>query len=162
MKLYEINKHLREVIEQGVSIDFETGEFFEETDFDKLEEERLEKLEACAVIAKEKIAEEAVLKAEMDTLMKRRKALTRSADWLKSYIKNSMEMVGDSKLETPKVTMSLRATSRVEILNEEEVPEDFKEIIEQCKIDKIAIKKAFKDGDVAGALLISDKSLVVK
>ena len=85
----------------------------------------------------------------IDTEIKRlsdmKKALNNQVDSYKDYVKSNMEAMGIDKIETPigKISISKSPVS-VEILDESEVPEDYKEYVEVCKVDKKKIADNFK------------------
>lgn len=106
---------------------------------------------------------EAIKQAETE-MAKRRKALENRVLWLKTYLKNSMENTGISKIECPYFKLSIQNNpASVNILDEEAIPEQFKEAVTTWKIDKPAIKEAIKNGkSVAGAELTNGTRLVIK
>ena len=72
---------------------------------------------------------EAIKNAETD-MAKRRKALESRVKWLKDYLKGNMEHTGISKIECPYFKLSIQNNpSAVNILNEDVIPEQFKEAV---------------------------------
>ncbi|MGZ8212917.1 MAG: siphovirus Gp157 family protein [Methylosarcina sp.] len=106
---------------------------------------------------------EAIKNAEAD-MAKRRKALENRVQWLKDYLKGNMEQTGITKIECPYFKLSVQNNpAAVHILDEDAVPDEFKEKVISWKIDKTAIKKAIQAGQsVAGVSLISGTRLVIK
>lgn len=106
---------------------------------------------------------EAIKNAETD-MAKRRKALESRVKWLKDYLKGNMEHTGISKIECPYFKLSIQNNpSAVNILNEDVIPEQFKEAVITWKIDKTAIKDTLKKGEaVPGAELVNGTRLVIK
>ncbi len=106
---------------------------------------------------------EAIKTAEAD-MAKRRKTLESRVSWLKGYLKTSMEQTGITKIECPYFKLSLQNNpAAVIILNEDDIPEQFKERITSWKIDKNAIKEVLKGGKtVKGAVLVHGSRLVIK
>lgn len=113
--------------------------------------------------------EEALIDA-VDVQIKRlqdlKKQKTNNLDKFKQYVKENMEKLGITKLETEIGKMSIAKNPlSVEIENEDEIPSEFKQEVMTVKIDKTAIKTYFKENGeiVPGTRIISDKtSLRVK
>lgn len=108
-------------------------------------------------------AADAIKTAEAN-MAKRRKALENRVQWLKNYIKDNMEICGISDIECPHFKLSIQKNpAAVNILNEDAIPEQFKEQIISWKIDKTAIKNAINSGSVVpGTELINGTRLTVK
>ena len=82
---------------------------------------------------------------EIKRLTDMKKALNNQVDSYKDYVKTNMELLGIDKIETPLGKISIASSPiSVEIINESEVPEDYKEYVETCKIDKKKIADNFK------------------
>lgn len=113
--------------------------------------------------------EEALIDA-VDVQIKRlqdlKKQKTNNLDKFKQYVKENMEKLGITKLETEIGKMSIAKNPlSIEIENEDEIPSEFKQEVMTVKIDKTAIKNYFKEtGEIVpGTRIISDKtSLRVK
>lgn len=113
--------------------------------------------------------EEALIDA-IDVQIKRlqdlKKQKTNNLDKFKQYVKENMEKLGITKLETEIGKMSIAKNPlSIEIENEDEIPSEFKQEVMTVKIDKTAIKTYFKEtGEIVpGTRIISDKtSLRVK
>lgn len=108
-------------------------------------------------------AADAIKSAEAD-MAKRRKALENRVQWLKNYVKESMEICGISDIECPYFKLSVQKNPAVvNILDENAIPAQFKEPITNWKIDKAAIKEAIKSGSVVpGTELVNGTRLSVK
>ena len=106
---------------------------------------------------------EAIKEAEAD-MAKRRRAFESRVKWLKSYLKDSMENTGITKIECPFFKLSIQKNPvSVEVFDENLIPEQFKEAVTTWKIDKNAIKDALKNGEtVAGAMLLNGTRLAIK
>ena len=106
------------------------------------------------------------VKAEEKRLKDMREKTENKMEKFKQYVKENMEKL-DLK-EVPTELGSLKIAKNpisVEILNEDEIPGDFKKEIIETKIDKTAIKDHFKEtGEVVpGVKIVDDKtSLRVK
>ena len=169
MTLYEIDKIIADILENGfsVKVDEETGEVLEDhtaQDLDALQMERTEKLENVALYIKnlESLAE--AIKAEENALKARREAREARANKLREYLTSSMTAAGEAGLETGKVCISFTKSSAV-IVDEEKLDKTYlKETVSVTyKPDKLAIKKAIKCGQqVAGAYIEERKKVQIK
>lgn len=163
--LYNINSDLLQVIENGFCLDAETGEVtnYEPEALDALNCEREAKLEGCALLVKSLEADAKAIKEEEAALKARRSAKERKADYLKRYIAQSMQLFGDSKLETPRAALSFRKSSTVEVLDAAALPAEYMTVKTTSAPNKTAIKAAIKAGEeVAGAALVERQNLQIK
>jgi len=108
-------------------------------------------------------AAEAIKAAEAE-MAKRRKALESRVKWLKDYLKGNMEACGISKIECPYFKIAIQKNpATVNILDENAIPDQFKEQVITWKINKAAIKDAIKAGEtVPGAELSSGTRLAIR
>lgn len=106
---------------------------------------------------------EAIKNAEAE-MAKRRKTFESRVQWLKHYLKTNMEQSGITKIECPYFKLAVQNNpAAVTILDEDAVPERFKEAVISWKIDKTAIKEAIKSGQsVPGAELSQGTRLVIR
>lgn len=98
------------------------------------------------------------MKEEEKRISENRKALENKMIRFKEYVKECMENNGITKIETSLGTLSIaKSPTSVEIVNEDEVPSEFKQEITTIKIDKIKIKDNFKEtGEIpAGVNIIT-------
>ena len=161
--LYQIDARMAALIENGFDIDAETGEvFFIDEDFEDLEAERAEKLEAVACFIKGLDAEAAAIKAEEKALEGRRKAKEAKADRLRVYLAQSLQNAGESRYESARCVVSFRKSEAVEVCDADELPAEYMKQAAPTP-DKAAIKKALKAGEtVNGAQLITRQNIQVK
>ena len=108
--------------------------------------------------------EEALIEA-IDFQIKRlqdfKKAKQNKLEKFKQYVKENMDRLGITKMDTELGTLSIaKNPMSVEIENEDEIPEQFKQQVITIKIDKTAIKNHFKTtGEiVSGAKKVDDKT----
>lgn len=163
MKLYEITNELRNILE-NLEIN-EDGEILNFEELENAEGLFEDKIEACSVVYKEKLAEIEALKHEEETLTQRRKALEKGAESFKGYIGNALLAVGRNKFETEKCKISFRKSTSVEIPDEyiEGLSEEYKTVKVEVKANKTAIKEALKNGiEIPGASLIEKNSPQIK
>lgn len=163
MKLYEISKQhrlaaerMQEMLEEGV-IDSQTlDDTLDGLGFD-------EKASGVALYIRELMN----YKEAIDNEIKRLKILSEHAQnnvegW-KKYLLHNMQVVNKKSLKTSLITLFIRDSKAVEILDEKLIDNSFKKTTEIIKIDKIAIKAALNNGvDVRGAKLVTNQSLQIK
>ena len=160
MKLYEINDKMRECIEDGFALDEETGEYWTADRIEDLQAEFADKLEACAVIAKEYEAEAEALKAEAAKLAARQKAAAKRAESLKSYMAAQMKRADLAKLQTTKCRLSFRTSKKCIVDDMEKIPALYVKTVTETKADLTAIKKAIAGGEsIEGAHIEESKNL---
>lgn len=101
------------------------------------------------------------MKEEEKRIADNRKSLESKLDKFKQYVKDNMEKLGITKMDTELGTLSIAKNPlSVEIENEEEIPSEYKLEVVTTKIDKTAIKNHFKEtGEVvAGTKIVDDKT----
>lgn len=108
--------------------------------------------------------EEAFIEAvdfQIKRLQDLKKARQNKLEKFKQYVKENMDRLGIIKMDTELGTLSIsKNPMSVEIENEEEIPEEFKQQVITVKIDKTAIKNHFKaTGEIIpGTRIIDDKT----
>lgn len=86
------------------------------------------------------------MKEEEKRIADNRKALENKMARFKDYVKECMEKNGITKIDTGLGTLSVaKSPASVEIINEDEVPKEFKQEVVTIKIDKTKIKNNFKE-----------------
>ena len=86
------------------------------------------------------------MKEEEKRIAEDRKILENKMARFKDYVKECMERNGITKIETGLGTLSIaKSPVSVEIVNEDEVPSEFKQEVVTVKIDKSKIKNNFKE-----------------
>lgn len=86
------------------------------------------------------------MKEEEKRIAEDRKILENKMARFKDYVKECMERNGITKIETGLGTLSIaKSPASVEIINEDEVPSEFKQEVVTVKIDKTKIKNNFKE-----------------
>ena len=104
------------------------------------------------------------VKAEEKRLAEYRKSEEKKLERLKEYTICCMEQLGSKKLDTNLGRISLRKKpSSLNIVDENLVPDEYKEVIQTVKIDKAQIKKDLKDRAREGVELVeSGNTLQIK
>ena len=164
MNIYEINKTIEDILEDGFSVDEETGEIlFDESDLNALNAEISEKIENVACYIKNLTADISALKEEEKNLSARRKQKERKIESLRDYINYAMGLSGRKSLESPRCKVSYRKSSSVEVPDVNALDKDYITEVIELKADKTAIKNAIKEGkEVAGASIVERQNLQIK
>ena len=104
------------------------------------------------------------IKTEEKRLNEYRKSQENQLNRLKEYTTTCMEMLDHKKLDTNLGRISLRKKpSSLNIVDEDLIPSEYKEIIQTIKIDKAQIKKDLKDKKIEGVELVEgENSLQIK
>ena len=160
--LYEINREIVEVIANAV--DPETGEITGDlSSLETLEMARDEKIENTGLYIKNLAADIEQLKNEENALKQRRQIKEHRIDRLKQYVSYSLQNAGHKKFETPRLSLSFRKTTAVDIDDMDKLPEEYRRTKTEIRADKTAISKAIKNGvEVDGARLVERLSLQIK
>lgn len=154
MKLYEINNAMLDCI------DSETGEIIDIDKLNELQIAREDKIEQMACWFKNITAEANALKAERQALEAREKQANRISNQIKEWL--SIALNGN-KLSTSKVSLSFRKSEQIELDDVFDIPNEYIKTIVETRIDKIALKKAIKDGATfKGCRLIEKQNLQIK
>ena len=101
------------------------------------------------------------IKVEEKRLKEMREKTECKIDRFKQYVKENMEKLNLTKIPTELGNLTIAKNPlSIEIENEDEIPEQFKQEIVTTKIDKTAIKKYFKEtGEILpGIKIINDKT----
>ncbi len=106
------------------------------------------------------VAEEAY-DAEIDRLQKKKKANADKVSRFKEYVKENMQALGLEKIETPIGIIRVQKNPiSVEILDEEQVPDEYKKVKTTISVDKKMITDNFKEtGEIIpGTRIITGKT----
>lgn len=145
LSLYNITNKFVELMDKA-----QEGELAEE-EYNQLGEEIALELQNKGTSIVGYALNEMVLIDAMDAQIKRlqdmKKARQNKLDNFKKYVKENMERLNLSKLETELGTISIQKSPKatVEILDEEKVPNKYKKIVQEIKIDKTAIAQDAKE-----------------
>jgi len=147
MKLYEIESKIQEVIEQGFSVDEETGELFESSDLEALEIDKAKKCLNIGRFVKNLLGELSMVEIERKALQAREKSLKNKVDSLKSYLE--VYAYDQSFLDgTVKIKFAKQADELVIKKDLSEIPDLFIRIKPEVReVNKIELKKFLKDGN---------------
>ena len=101
------------------------------------------------------------IKAEEKRLSDMRKLGETRLEKFKKYVKENMEALELQKIQTELGTLSIAKNPiSVEIIEEDKIPEEFKQTVITTKVDKKAIAQHFKEtGEVLnGCIIYTDKT----
>ena len=103
----------------------------------------------------------------IDAEIKRLKTMKESRDkkvtWLTESLKKAMLVSGIEKIESPLFKISLRRSEAVEVEIPEALPVDWQVKKVTITADKVAIKKAIKEGySITGARLVENFNISIK
>ena len=161
MTLYEIDQQIASLI------DPENGEVLDYEVFAELQMDRDKKIENMALWVKEMTANAKAIKDEVEQLTKRKRSLEANADRLKKYIAQALD---GQKFQTPRVSISYRKSTALEVDNPEELGTWLNTsghvdlvVYQPPTIDKRGVTALIKAGeDVRGASLVERQSLTVR
>lgn len=164
MNLYQIDKHIQQVLDDGFSFDEETGELlFDMSSLEELQDMYSHKVDNIASYIKNLENLNDAIKNEKKALDERMKQNERKAERLKNYLTMSLNEHGYSNFETPRNRINFRKSESTKIVNELAIPDKFKKAEVKVSINKAEIKKALKNGvEVPGAVLEEKKNMILK
>ena len=159
LTLYNITNKFAELIEKA------QDEELTEQEYNQLAEELALELQnkSANIIGYIKNTEILIdaIKAEEKRLSDMRKAGEAKLEKFKQYVKENMERLGLEKIPTELGNLTIAKNPiSIEIENEDEIPEEFKQYVVTAKIDKTAIKKHFQEtGEIVeGTRVINNKT----
>lgn len=159
LSLYNITNKFVELMDKA-----QDGELTEE-EYNKLGEELAIELQKKSSSIIGYVQNEEALIGATDNQIKRltefKKSKQNNLDKFKKYVKENMEKLEISKIETELGVVSVaKNPMSVEIENEDEIPSEFKQEIVTVKIDKTAIKNHFKEtGEIVpGTMIVDNKT----
>ena len=103
---------------------------------------------------------------EIKRLQEMKKRIDNNLDRYKDYVKTNMEVLGIEKIETPVGKLSIaKSPVSVDILDENLIPDEYKETVTTVKVNKKAIADNFKaTGEIIEGVKINteNKNLRIK
>lgn len=170
MNIWEIDAKMAEIIalsEDEELVDLETGEVITVGEaLDRLNMAREEKIENAALAVKNLTAQAAAIKAEEESLAKRRKALESKAEGFKGFLLAALvrEDGTSDKITTARAAVSVKLNpAKVVISDESKLPKEFFRETVTVSPDKSQLKEVLSRGiAVPGATLERGRSVVIK
>ena len=130
LSLYDLSQAYDQVLD--LDLDDETASRI----LGQIEEAVEQKVENIGLARRSVEAQVKVLKDEIDRLSERKKSLEKKSDWLKDYAYQAMKQFNIEKVKGTKLTVWIQNNPpSIEVLDEEKVPDDYKEK-QPDKIDK--------------------------
>lgn len=157
--LYEIDSRLASLLDfDEYAVDQETGEIVSLEEVERLQMDRAEKIEGWGCWIKNRNADIAALKAEIDNLTKRKRLIENQVEASKNRLK---DYLAGEKIKTAKVVISYTRSKAVEDINLDILPLEYKKV--EVSADKMAIKRDLSNGiEVPGARLAEHISMTVR
>jgi hypothetical protein len=122
-----------------------------------------EKAASYACIVKHYEDHATVVEKEIDRLKKILEQAKKRKELFKQNLENAMKVFQVEKIDTPLLKLSFRKSEAVEILDEDQVPQEFKDVKITESVSKTKIKDAIKEGKVIpGAQLVTKQNLQIK
>lgn len=164
MKLYEIKDDLVQTLD--VLLEVEEDELAKENCIEMLEflkEELKNKSDSILKYLRNLTLEKESVESELERLEKLKKSKDNKIKRLKDYMINIMIQLNEKKIETDIGSYGLRRSTKVDIIDEKLIPEDFIKIKTERSLDKIGIANYIKQyGEMAGARIVESYSLQIK
>lgn len=156
--LYRIVSDIRKCFRLDDSVvDSETGEVFDAGYLDQLEMDKYKKLDNIGCFIKELEAEADVCSKQAEKFEKRATHARNKARHLREYVST---FCGGEKIHTDRCEFKWRKSEQVTIISEDVIPEKYKKVKTVETVDKTAVKKALKAGEiVVGASLTTKQNL---
>ena len=155
MKLYEITQAYENLA--SLEDKEEVGKYL-----DLIEDEFNQKAENTVKVIKNIGADIKALRDEEKRLAQKRKSLQSNQDWLKFYLQNNMERLGDKKIKAGIFNINIQKNPQsIKILDEATIPDKYK--IASYRIDKKTLKDDIKNGvEIEGAELVQTEGIRIR
>lgn len=164
MKLYEIKDNLVQTLD--VLLEVDDDELAKENCIEMLEflkEELKSKSDSILKYLRNLTLEKESVESELERLEKLKKSKDSKIKRLKDYMINIMIQLDEKKIETDIGSYGLRRSTKIDIIDEKLIPEDFIKIKTERNLDKIGIANYIKQyGEMAGARIVESYSLQIK
>ncbi|MBQ0097368.1 MAG: siphovirus Gp157 family protein [Oscillospiraceae bacterium] len=162
MTLHEIDKNIQAIIDNGFSVDEETGELlFTTADLDKLEMKRDEKVENIALAYLNEKSFITQMKEQIDNYKNRIEQHEKRLQKIANYLEFA---TGGEKFETPKCCVAYRKSERVIISTDiDKLPKKYVKKSISVTPDKMKLKADIKNGEqIDGVSIESNRSIIIK
>ena len=156
MLLYEINQAYQELL----NLELEQEDF--ELALNSINMELESKAENIGYVLQELKGNVNTLDNEIKRLQAKKQALNNKIDTLTNYLSTNMLQMDVKKIDTPLFTFSFRKSESIVIDDNTLVPAIYKESVVTEKIDKRALKKAFKEESIPGCHIEVKQNLQLK
>ena len=104
------------------------------------------------------------INVQIERLQNLKKSKQNNIDNFKKYVKEQMEKLNLSKVETELGTLSIaKSPISVEIIEEDKITNEYKKIVQEVKVDKTKIKEHFKEtGEIVEGVKINTNNTYLK
>ena len=164
MKLYEIANEYQNILEQ--TFDPETGEINEQAmaRLDEVKTDIKEKGIAVASYIKNLDAERKAIEEAKKAMAEREARLNNRVTYLTNYLQSNMERCGIKEISCPYFVIKLRNNPvSVDDFAPDQIPDEYKRIVTEVKVDKKKIKEELLAGVVIpGATLRQNQRLEIR
>lgn len=160
MQLYKIDDQIQQLLD---SANILTGEI-DATAFDALTLDRAIKQEGVLLFTRGLEMDIDTIDTEIKRLKAIKDTLERKAEWLKAYLKSSMEKFNENELHFGVHFAAIKKNPVSLVVHDGDiVPPKYKVIITEERIDKMKIKEDMKNGiEVKGVELVTNTRLEIK
>lgn len=163
--LYDLTEAQRKLYEAlSESIDEETGEVDAAimNAIDENTESLQNKFKSYAIVYKQLMADFVMYDTECTRLDSKRKSIRKNAEALKERLESTMLLVGVTKLEDPKASITFRKSTKVEV-DENLLPKKYFTKKVTVTPDKTTLTKLLKEGmSIKGAALVEKQNIQIK
>lgn len=136
----------------------ENGELLDIEKFEQLNMEIDKKIEGLCLWVKNLDAEAAAIKEEVDSLKERQKRKQNKAESIRKYLQDFLK---GRTFETPRVAISYRKSTSLEILDNAIIPEEYLKF--KTEVNKTDLKNAVKAGlELEGVYLLEKSNMSIK
>lgn len=162
--LFEITDHLQAMFDTLEMIESPELKAEAEAEIARYLEAEVRKVDGISGYLSICEAQQRAAESEIERLKERISTWESREQRVRDYVQNVMERIGSKKLEGNTATFTLRAApASVVVLDENDIPAEFKRTTVTVAVDKKAIKKAIDEGrDVPGADLSMGKNTLVR
>lgn len=165
MKLYEIVQQYTELFDKIDDIDQTDEQAMQDISdkFVSLWDKFEEKAENTIKYIKSLEAEAKAIKEERDRLYKKEKAVKNKIESIRDLLHYTMRSMQLDKVKTNIANVHTRTTNKVDIYDEDQIPQEYKKEKVTISIDKKAIKKMIEDWvEVHWARIIVNESISIR
>lgn len=160
--IYELDAKIKSciVLDEQHVVSTDDGEILNLEQFDALQMERSAKVEGLACYIKNQRANAEAIGAEIENLRKRAASIKKEALRCEAYLSGVLH---GEKFETARCKITWRKSEACNVVNIEQVPDEYLRTKITVDADKTAIKNAIKAGvEVPGAELIQKLNMTLK
>jgi len=150
--LYEISDAYREVAELDIPMEAVTDTL------ESIEGEFKAKAVNVARVIRNIEGQAGLIEQEIGRLEARKKAMDERAKWLRDYLQGNMSVIGLTAIDDPIIPIKVvKNPPAVIIDNEESIPEDYKELVINTKINRAELSRTLKKGEVVPGAHLEQK-----